>query len=92
MRRAFGRGQVIGPVIAETEADAVHLVASLLEGMENRFVRLDTRQPEGLLRAFIEASGLPLFDTVRTLTRGGTLAPVEPGRPGVYGLAAHALS
>ncbi|MFE1597728.1 GNAT family N-acetyltransferase [Methylobacterium sp. ID0610] len=90
MRRAFGRDQVIGPVIAESEADAVTLVAALLEGMEGRFVRLDTRQPEGELRAFLEASGIPLYDTVRTMARGCGLPAVTPGRPGVYGLASQA--
>ncbi|PIK74238.1 GNAT family N-acetyltransferase [Methylobacterium frigidaeris] len=92
MRRPFGRGVVIGPVVAESEAEAVTLVAALLAGLDGQFVRLDTRQETGALRTFLEAAGLRLFDTVRTLTRGGALPKVEPGRPGVYGLAAHALS
>lgn len=92
MRRAFGRGTVIGPVVAESEADAVALVASLLTGLDGRFVRLDTRQPPGLLRSFLESAGLALFDTTKTLTRGAPLPVVEPGRPGIYGLTAHALS
>ncbi|KMO44629.1 GNAT family acetyltransferase [Methylobacterium tarhaniae] len=92
MRRAFGRGCVIGPVVAESEEDAVKLVAALLVGLDGQFVRLDTRQPSGVLRTFLEAAGLRLFDTTKTLTRGAPLPPVEPGRPGIYGLAAHALS
>ncbi|WP_336886955.1 GNAT family N-acetyltransferase [Methylobacterium sp. SyP6R] len=92
MRRAFGRGIVIGPVAAESEEDAVALVASLLTGLDGRFVRLDTRQSPGPLRSFLDAAGLKLFDTTKTLTRGAPLPLVEPGRPGIYGLAAHALS
>ncbi|MET7248058.1 GNAT family N-acetyltransferase [Methylobacterium sp. EM32] len=92
MRRAFGRGTVIGPVVAESEEEAASLVASLLAGLDGQFVRLDTRQETGPLRSYLEAAGLRLFDTVRTLTRGAPLPFVEPGRPGVYGLAAHALS
>ncbi len=92
MRRTFGRGTVIGPVVAESEADAVALVASLLTGLDGQFVRMDTRQFPGPLRSLLESAGLKLFDTTKTLTRGAPLAPVEPGRPGIYGLAAHALS
>ncbi len=91
LRRAFGRGHVIGPVVASSEADAASLVASLLEGMEGRFVRVDTRQPDGRLRAFLTQSGIPLYDTVRTMARGCELLPVEPGRPGIYGLASQAI-
>ncbi len=91
-RRAFGRGTVIGPVVAESEEDAVSLAAALLAGLDGQFVRLDTRQETGRLRSYLETAGLRLFDTVRTLTRGAPLPKVEPGRPGVYGLAAHALS
>jgi GNAT superfamily N-acetyltransferase len=92
MRRAFGRGLVIGPVVAQSEEEAAALAAGLLAGLDGQFVRLDTRQEAGPLRTYLEAAGLRLFDTVRTLTRSAPLPSVEPGRPGVYGLAAHALS
>lgn len=92
LRRPFGRGQVIGPVIAESEADAARLVAAQLAGTAGTFVRVDTRQPEGALRSLLLSAGVTLFDTVTTMTRGGPFVPVTPGVPGVYGLAAHALS
>lgn len=92
MRRAFGRGTVIGPLVAGSEEDAVTLASALLGGLDGRFVRVDTRQAPGPLRSYLEAAGLKLFDTTKTLTRGAPLTPVEPGRPGIYGLAAHALS
>lgn len=92
MGRPFGRGHVVGPVVADSDEDAVRLVAPLLAGLEGQFARVDTRQPEGAFRSFLQASGLHLFDTVRTLTRGAPLPKVEPGSPGIYGLAGHALS
>ncbi|WP_245414916.1 GNAT family N-acetyltransferase [Aureimonas flava] len=92
MRRPFGRGHVVGPVVAASEDDAVRLVAPLLADLAGRFARMDTRQPEGPLRALLRRSGLGVFDTVRTLTRGGALPEVRTGRPGVYGLAAQPLS
>ncbi|KMO20175.1 GNAT family N-acetyltransferase [Methylobacterium platani] len=92
MRRPFGRGIVIGPVVAESEDEAVQLVAALLDGLDGQFVRVDTRQAGGVLRTFLHAAGLTLHDTVTTMTRGAPLPKVEPGAPGTYALAAHALS
>ena len=92
MRRAFGRGQVVGPIVAQSEEDAIALAAPLLADLEGRFARVDTRQPEGRFRSFLLASGLPVFDTVKTLTRGAPLPKVVPGRLGIYGLAAQPLS
>lgn len=92
MCRPFGRGSVIGPVVAGSEEDAVQLVTALLAGLDGQFVRLDTRQEGGPLRALLHAAGLTLHDTVTTMTRGAPLPKVEPGSPGIYALAAHALS
>lgn len=92
MRRPFGRGHVIGPLVATSDEDARALVAELLKGMGGAFVRLDTRQPSGPLREFLSSAALVQFDTVRTLTYGGALPAVIPGSPGTYGLAGHALS
>lgn len=89
--RPFGRGQVIGPIVAEDEVQAARLVAAFLADLGGRFVRIDTRQGKGAFRSFLQASGLSVFDTVRTMTRGTTLSSVESGTPGIYGLAAHAL-
>ncbi|KQT82779.1 hypothetical protein ASG48_14910 [Aurantimonas sp. Leaf443] len=91
MRRPFGRGTVIGPVVAHSEDDAILLSASLLGDLGGRFARLDTRQPEGRFRTFLQSSGLELYDTVKTMTRGAPLAAVRPGQPGIYALAAQPL-
>ncbi len=89
--RPFGRGRVIGPIVAENESQATRLAAAFLVAEGGSFVRIDTRQHEGTFRRFLQASGLSLFDTVRTMTRGTTLAAVQTGAPGIYGLAGHAL-
>ncbi len=89
--RPFGRGQVIGPVVAESEDQAARLVAAFLAERSGCFVRIDTRQDQGAFRSFLQASGLSLFDTVRTMTRGTTLAGVETGAPAIYGLGGHAF-
>jgi len=92
MRRSFGRGVVIGPIVAQSEDDAVRLAASLLADLPGRFARIDTRHPSGRFGTFLQASGLKLFDTVSTMTRGAPLAAVRSGQPGIYGLAAQPLS
>ena len=92
LRRPFGRGLVIGPVVAPSEEAALAIVAGLVKGMGGSFMRIDTRQPPGPLRDFLTKAGVVQFDTVRTLTRGGALPPVQPGEPGIYALAGHALS
>ncbi len=91
MRRAFGRGTVIGPVVAQSEDDAICLVRPLLADLGGRFARLDTRHPDGPFADFLKASGLKLFDSVSTMTRGTSLARTEVGRPGIYALAAQPL-
>jgi len=92
MRRPFGRGQVIGPVVAGSDEEAAQLVSALLAGLDGQFVRVDTRQADGALRTVLHAAGLSLHDTVTTMTRGAPLPKVAPGSPGTYALAAHALS
>lgn len=46
--RAFGRGEVIGPVVAEDAADARDLIAHALATREGAFVRIDIGPESGL--------------------------------------------
>ncbi|MDS7594708.1 GNAT family N-acetyltransferase [Agrobacterium tumefaciens] len=46
--RAFGRGEVIGPVVASNTDDARSLIAFLLSKRTGAFVRVDTRTDTGL--------------------------------------------
>jgi GNAT superfamily N-acetyltransferase len=87
--RRFGRGHVVGPVVAASEADALALVAPHIAAHAGRFLRLDTREPEGPLRAYLEACGMHLFDTGTAMSLGRDRAPEGPVR--TYGLASHSL-
>jgi GNAT superfamily N-acetyltransferase len=87
--RRFGRGHVVGPVVAASEADAVALVAPHAAAHAGRFLRLDTQEAEGPFRAYLEACGLPLFDTATSMSLGRDRAPEGPAR--IYGLASHSL-
>jgi GNAT superfamily N-acetyltransferase len=48
MSRPFGRGHVIGPVMAEDAADARTLIEAALAPLTGRFVRIDTSSKSGL--------------------------------------------
>ena len=89
MMRRFGKGQVIGPLVAESEALAVQMVADLLRQVPDRFVRVDTPCDGPLLTGFLTAAGLPCFDTVTEMRLGGHPRATE----GLvtYALAAHSL-
>jgi GNAT superfamily N-acetyltransferase len=93
--RPFGRGHVIGPVIAENDADAIAVVAPHVAGHAGGFLRIDTRQKEGPFADFLGRCGLPVYDTVTTMSLGRPYAPLESGtqsgRPNVYGLVSQTL-
>ena len=46
--RHFGRGEVVGPVVAENAADARLLLSFLFTGKEGQFLRVDTSEKSGL--------------------------------------------
>lgn len=91
MRRDFGRGHLIGPTIASNDLDAAHLTAAHLKTLPGCFVRIDTRENEGLFAAFLDQSGLAPAETVTTMSKGRRFLNRESGKPWVYGLAGHAL-
>jgi GNAT superfamily N-acetyltransferase len=67
IRRRFGRGEVIGPVVAVDEADAIALVAASLRP---GFQRIDIVTEATALAAWLSRAGLPRVDTATTMTRG----------------------
>jgi ribosomal protein S18 acetylase RimI-like enzyme len=87
--RRFGRGHVVGPVIAASEEDALALVAPHVAAHAGRFLRLDTCEAEGRFRAYLEASGLSLFETGTLMALGRDRVPEGPAR--IYGMASHSL-
>lgn len=81
LRRPFGRGQIIGPVVALDDDDAIALVAPHLAACEGSFVRVDTREPEGgRFRNYLHSAGLKLHDTVISMARGSERTAPGPQR------------
>lgn len=91
-RRRFGRGQVIGPIVASNDDDAMQLVSAHLAEVPGQFARVDTRHKEGAFMTFLQESGLRVFDTVTTMSRGRPFLKAKLGEPSIYGLATQALS
>jgi hypothetical protein len=92
MCREFGRGHVIGPTVARSDQDAVHLTAVHLKKLAGRFARVDTRERDGVFAEFLQHSGLGIAETVTTMSKGRRFLNRESNKPWVYGLAGHALS
>lgn len=87
--RAFGRGHLLGPLVAQDDHGAIALARPSLARHAGAFLRVDTPVAEGAFPAFLAASGLARIDEVLTMVRGGSPAPQGPAR--IYALAAQAL-
>nr|WP_249181450.1 GNAT family N-acetyltransferase [Burkholderia cenocepacia] len=74
--RRFGRGHVIGPVIAPDALRAQALISHWLALHEGMFVRLDVPGDSGL-SDWLQGLGLPRVDTVVAMARG-TTPPRDP--------------
>jgi GNAT superfamily N-acetyltransferase len=92
MNREFGRGRVIGPIVASDDCDAIHLTAVHLRDLVGRFARVDTREQTGPFADFLQQSGLNISDTVTTMSKGRQFLNRKDDQPWVYGLAGQALS
>jgi len=89
LRRPFGRGRVIGPLVAETEHIAMMLAAPLIQRSEGEIVRLDLPGESELFSAFLSAAGMGVHDTVTEMYLGRQRRPLTG--PRMFGLAAHSL-
>lgn len=67
IRRAAGRGHIVGPVVAENTEDAVAVVRRHLADLPDQSVRLDTPCDEGPFTDFLVQSGLAVFETLTTM-------------------------
>ena len=70
--RRFGRGHVIGPVVARDTASAKALISHWVGSNAGMFVRIDVPGKSGLSE-WLEALGLPRVDNVVTMVRGTPL-------------------
>ncbi|PDQ22280.1 GNAT family N-acetyltransferase [Mesorhizobium sanjuanii] len=92
--RPFGRGHVVGPVVAESDADAVAVVRPHVADHSGSFLRIDTHMDQGEFAAFLSHSGMPIFDTVLTMSMGKRLADffvVGATPPMTFALASQTL-
>jgi predicted N-acetyltransferase YhbS len=86
MERAFGRGSVVGPVVAATEPDAIALFNS---AARPGFVRVDRPSDAVDFGRHLTACGLTPDSGSPAMLRGDWPASSAPQR--IYALASHAL-
>lgn len=90
--RPFGRGRVIGPVIAATESDAIAVSRPHVETHAGTFLRADTPACNAAFTKFLFASGLRVHDSVTSMGLGrAPYMPSVPGGPRRIALASQAL-
>lgn len=89
VRRAFGRGLVVGPVVATRHEDALALIGGLCHDAPGDFIRLDVPETSGLSAA-LAGWGLVRVDSGLAMRRNP--APgVAAGKAMTYALASQAL-
>ncbi|WP_217636288.1 GNAT family N-acetyltransferase [Variovorax sp. OV700] len=77
--RPFGRGHVIGPVVAESAADARALIEAALARLGQVFVRVDT-SATSQLGDWLESIGLCQVSDATTMVKGPHIPPAGPAR------------
>ena len=86
VRRRFGRGDLVGPIVAPDEAAAVALFQA---AARPGFVRVDITADAGRLADSLVAAGLAAVDSPHVMVRGNW--PVVPGQARRFALIAQAL-
>lgn len=84
--RAFGRGTVIGPLVAATERDALALFRAIARP---GFVRIDCPADAATLIEHLKVAGLQDVGASPVMARGSWTPPTSEAR--VFGLASHAF-
>jgi GNAT superfamily N-acetyltransferase len=77
--RLFGRGHVIGPVVAESPADARALIEAALAPLGSVFVRVDT-STASQLGEWLEGIGLRQVGDATTMVLGTQMPSTGPAR------------
>lgn len=88
MLREFGRGRVIGPVIAADVEDAKRLIGHWVNALPGSFLRIDVPGRTGL-KPWLQQIGLACVDDVVSMCRGTPPAAATPWR--TYSLINQAL-
>ncbi|MGR6432957.1 GNAT family N-acetyltransferase [Rhizobium sp. PAMB 3174] len=79
--RRFGRGHVVGPLVAAGDEDAMAVILPHIREHEGGFLRLDTHLEGGEFAELVVNSGMMVFDTVLTMSLGKTLQDFTTGLP-----------
>ncbi|TDO95293.1 GNAT family N-acetyltransferase [Marinomonas balearica] len=88
--RKFGRGHVVGPIVAKNNDDAIALTAPHISEHSGSFLRIDTTQTTGTFKEYLTRSGLSEYDTVTAMTKD-SFTPHQ-GQFTCYALASQALN
>lgn len=95
--RDSGRGQTVGPIIAESDNDATQLAIALMQQTQG-FIRFDLTAAAVALKTLLLAADLQQVDEVNLMVKGdylpatGTLPAADsPAKPAIYGLASQAF-
>ena len=93
--RRFGRGHVVGPLVAAGDEDAIAVLAPHVADHARQFLRIDTHREGGDFTLFLSRAGLPVYDTVLTMSLGRScfIDPNKamPNMPVTYALVSQAL-
>lgn len=90
--RRFGRGHVIGPVVAATEDDAIAVSLPHVAAHAGSFLRADTPASNTAFTNFLVANGMQIHDTVTSMgLKSASFKPVKPEGPRRIALASQAL-
>ncbi|TIL26403.1 hypothetical protein [Mesorhizobium sp.] len=87
--RAFGRGEVVGPVVTQDRDQARALIAFILSAMQGRFVRIDIPEDAGL-SPWLEELGLAHVGGPVAMLRGASNIPGSTNAR-IFALASQAL-
>ena len=89
--RRFGRGHVIGPIVAPDAEGAKALIAHLAGLNAGRFTRIDIDAASGLAE-WVESLGLARVDAPVTMQRGGVArSDAGPGAPRLFAIVTQAI-
>lgn len=89
LHRVFGRGHVIGPIVAENEEQAVALINPIINTLSGQFVRVDTYLNSGYFVEYLSQANLTLHETATKMVRGEL--PTPSGSVTTVALASQAL-
>ena len=90
--RPFGRGHVIGPIVAANEDDAIAVSRPHVQAHAGSFLRVDTPASNAVFTDFLVRCGMNIHDSSTSMGRGrAPYQPLSPNGPRRMALASQAL-